>query len=519
MSAFAASTTTTGLLYVDHSTGQLVSSGKRSAAASPGANASLRSTVDQLRVSEIHVGNASKIEIADTGGTAVATFNADGSHRFGAAAKVVTFDGDVTVVGDLTVQGTTTTVSTTNLVVADSLIGLSNGLAGAEANDAGLVVERGSSGNDAAMVWDKSAAAWHAATTTGNAASTGDLTLADAAFLCGAITTTGAFSQTGTGTFSTGTGQVTANGNLDAISGLDVTGAALTIGTGGSFSQTVGGFTYNAASGAVAVDAQSFSIDATAASNLSVTASTLTVSTITSGLLSVTGASGVTITSTGGTLTANASGQSFNVTATTLALTGAMTVSTTLAVTGNATFTADILANADNTTTIGSATNRMKDVFVYGRVVHRAVAANAATPPIAGDAVVVDSGGNLAQSDATAAATSYAVGVYGGAAGLFAGSGSTVTANKRPTTGGGTPTAWESLTAGDVVYLTSSDFAYSDETPTAPTAAVKKGTVSKALSTTSGDVVAQIGIVVANSGTGSGTATIVVLPRYQSTNA
>ena len=84
--------------------------------------------------------------------------------------------GDVTVTGNLTVNGTTTTVSTTNTVVADTLLELGNGTSSA-ANDSGLVIERGSTGDNAFMGWDESEDKFTMGTTTATGSSTGDLTI------------------------------------------------------------------------------------------------------------------------------------------------------------------------------------------------------------------------------------------------------------------------------------------------------------------------------------------------------
>src|SRR5210317_1081871 len=85
------------------------------------------------------------------------------------SAGDVTFSQDIVVQGDLTVNGTTTTVNTTNLVVTDSLIELSNGAASAT-NDAGFIVERGSTGDNAVFVWDESADRFTLGTTTATGA-------------------------------------------------------------------------------------------------------------------------------------------------------------------------------------------------------------------------------------------------------------------------------------------------------------------------------------------------------------
>ena len=88
----------------------------------------------------------------------------------------VTIGNDLTVTGDLTVNGTTTTVATTNMVVSDNLIELNNG-ASSNANDSGIVIERGSTGDNAIIMWDESADKFTVGTTTATGASTGNLTV------------------------------------------------------------------------------------------------------------------------------------------------------------------------------------------------------------------------------------------------------------------------------------------------------------------------------------------------------
>ena len=67
-----------------------------------------------------------------------------------------TVGGNLTVTGDFTVNGTTTTVSTTNTTIADNLIELNTGIS-QSFNDAGIIIERGSTGNNAAIIFDESA--------------------------------------------------------------------------------------------------------------------------------------------------------------------------------------------------------------------------------------------------------------------------------------------------------------------------------------------------------------------------
>ena len=81
--------------------------------------------------------------------------------------------GNLTVTGDLTVNGATTTVSTQNLLVEDALIGLQHELTGANANDIGFIFERGSTGDNAAFIWDESDDKFKLGTTTAVPSDTG----------------------------------------------------------------------------------------------------------------------------------------------------------------------------------------------------------------------------------------------------------------------------------------------------------------------------------------------------------
>ena len=91
-------------------------------------------------------------------------------------ANDLTVSNDLAVSGDLSVTGTTTTVNQTNLDVSDNIIGLNRG-AGSNANDSGLIIERGSTGDNAAILWDESADKFIIGLTTGTPSSTGNITL------------------------------------------------------------------------------------------------------------------------------------------------------------------------------------------------------------------------------------------------------------------------------------------------------------------------------------------------------
>ena len=84
---------------------------------------------------------------------------------------------NLTLSGNLIVNGTTTTVASTNTTIADNLLELNSG-ASSNANDSGIIIERGSTGDNAIFAWDESADKFIVGTTTGTASSTGDITIA-----------------------------------------------------------------------------------------------------------------------------------------------------------------------------------------------------------------------------------------------------------------------------------------------------------------------------------------------------
>ena len=108
----------------------------------------------------------------------------------------VTFN-NLVVGGNLTVSGTTSTVSSTNTTISDALIELGNGTSGSPSNDAGLVIERGSSDN-VFIGWDESADAITFGTGSFTGASTGNLTITPSAVNTGAVTITNATNNGGT---------------------------------------------------------------------------------------------------------------------------------------------------------------------------------------------------------------------------------------------------------------------------------------------------------------------------------
>ena len=88
----------------------------------------------------------------------------------------INISGNITASGNLTINGTTTTLNTTNTTVTDNLLELNSGVS-SNANDSGIIIERGSTGNNAIMAWDESADKFIFGTTTATASDTGNLTI------------------------------------------------------------------------------------------------------------------------------------------------------------------------------------------------------------------------------------------------------------------------------------------------------------------------------------------------------
>ena len=172
----------------------------------------------------------------------------------------------ITLSGDLTVNGTTTTVNQTNLDVSDNIIGLNRG-ASTNANDSGLIIERGSTGDNAAIIWDESADKFTLGTTTSTPSATGDLTISTGTLVAtieGNVTgnVTGSASlnllkssnlsdlasastaRSNLGVDAAGTDNSTnvtlANTNYLSISGQEITGGTIPVSSGGTGSTNAG---------------------------------------------------------------------------------------------------------------------------------------------------------------------------------------------------------------------------------------------------------------------------------------
>ena len=83
---------------------------------------------------------------------------------------------NLTLSGNLTVNGTTTTVAATNTTITDNLLELNSG-ASSNANDSGILIERGSTGDNAIFAWDESADRFTLGTTTATNDATGNISV------------------------------------------------------------------------------------------------------------------------------------------------------------------------------------------------------------------------------------------------------------------------------------------------------------------------------------------------------
>ena len=132
-------------------------------------------------------GVASFATVAPTAGTGVSVSGTTVSigQAVGTSSNV-TFN-NLVVAGTLTVNGATNTNSATNTTIEDILIELGTGTSGSPANDAGLVLERGSSDN-VFIGWDESADTFTVGTGSFTGASSGNLTITPATAVFGGLT-------------------------------------------------------------------------------------------------------------------------------------------------------------------------------------------------------------------------------------------------------------------------------------------------------------------------------------------
>ena len=164
------------------------------------------------------------------------TIKAGDGFDSGSGTNTITLDSlNVSVNGNLTVGGTSTTVSTTNTTIEDNIIELNTG-ASANTNNAGIIIERGSAGDNAAIVWKEDTDSFIVGTTTATAADkSSSISVTAGALQTGALTaTTGTFSGALTCVGFTVEGNITAGSVTTNEIAANGSNAALTIASSGT---------------------------------------------------------------------------------------------------------------------------------------------------------------------------------------------------------------------------------------------------------------------------------------------
>ena len=133
-------------------------------------------SADLLDEDDLATNSATKVASQQSIKAYVDTADALKANLAGPALTGTTTAVNLTLSGNLTVNGTTTTVSSTNTTITDNLLELNSG-ASSNANDSGIIIERGSTGDNAIIAWDGSADKFTVGTTTGTADSTGDISI------------------------------------------------------------------------------------------------------------------------------------------------------------------------------------------------------------------------------------------------------------------------------------------------------------------------------------------------------
>ncbi len=291
------------------------------------------------------------------------TIKAGDGFNSGSGANTITLDSlNVSVSGNLTVGGTSSTISTTNTVIEDNIIELQTGIS-ASSNDSGIIIERGSTGDNAAIIWDESVDSFKLGTTTATGADkSGGITVTAGALEVGALTaTTGTFSGAISSVGHTVQGNITAGSvttNTIASNGSNADLSIQPSGTGDVLISAirVNGTTIDSSDSSAVQINENTEVDGTLTVTGAVTITSGTITGITD--LAVadggTGASSLTdnavLTGTGASAITAESNLSFD--GSTLAVTGAATISTTLGVTGATTLSGG--ATVLGTTTTGS---------------------------------------------------------------------------------------------------------------------------------------------------------------------
>ena len=164
------------------------------------------------------------------------TIKAGDGYNAGSGTNTINLDSlNVSITGNLTVGGTSSTISTTNTVIEDNIIELQTGIS-ASSNDSGIIIERGSTGDNAAIIWDESVDSFKLGTTTATGADkSGGITVTAGALEVGALTaTTGTFSGAITSVGFTVEGNITAGSVTTNEITANGSNAALTVASSGT---------------------------------------------------------------------------------------------------------------------------------------------------------------------------------------------------------------------------------------------------------------------------------------------
>jgi hypothetical protein len=164
------------------------------------------------------------------------TIKAGDGFDSGSGTNTITLDSaNVSVSGNLTVAGSSSTISTTNTTIEDNIIELNTG-ASANTNNAGIIIERGSAGNNAAIVWKEDTDSFVIGTTTATAADkSSSLTVAAGPLEVAALTaTSGTFSGAITSVGFTVEGNITAGSVTTNEITANGSNAALTVASSGT---------------------------------------------------------------------------------------------------------------------------------------------------------------------------------------------------------------------------------------------------------------------------------------------
>ena len=182
--------------------------------------------IGNISSTTLTAGNTTAV-VSDSGSDGAFTVTADGNTELVINDTAATFSGNVVISGNLTTNGSTVTNSSTNTTIEDALIELGSGNSGSNTNDLGLILERGSTGNNGFMGWDESEDKFIVGTTTATGGSTGNLTI-----------TTGTLVANIEGNV---TGNVTGNtsGSSGSCTGNSATATAL------ETARTIGGVSFN----------------------------------------------------------------------------------------------------------------------------------------------------------------------------------------------------------------------------------------------------------------------------------